>query len=141
MIEANVYGLLVGSAEVTDLVEDRIHPLVLPQGTDPDATPSGLPAIRYERLSTLRRVALEGVTGPDEAEFMVDAFAADYDAAEALADAIENALTGRGTASGADDVVLVMLPDGRAPEYEAEIKLWRVRTLWKVPCKERRVAA
>ena len=100
--EAALVSLLIqGSPNpVSALVGTRVYPLRLPQTT----TAPVLPAIRYQRIDTVRSPYREMATGRSShvrPRFQIDCFAATPAGAQAVADAVRSVLDGfRGTSAG-----------------------------------------
>jgi Protein of unknown function (DUF3168) len=100
--EAALVSLLVqGSPNpVADLVGTRVYPLRLPQATPAPV----LPAIRYQRIDTVRAPYREMATGRSEyvrPRFQIDCFATTPAGAQQVADAVRAQIDGfRGTSAG-----------------------------------------
>lgn len=100
--EAALVSMLIqGSPNpVADLVGTRVYPLRLPQTN----TAPVLPAIRYQRISTVRGPYRKMETGKSDyakPRFQVDCFATTPAAAKQLADAVRSVLDGfAGTIAG-----------------------------------------
>ena len=71
MIESTVYSTLSGASAVSSLVGSRIYPLVRPQG-------DALPAIVYQRISTVPVNSLDGDSGLDEVRIQIACVAPTY---------------------------------------------------------------
>ena len=85
---------LLSVAAVTNLVSTRIYPLTLPQGVT-------MPAVRYQRVSGNSDPYIGGTTGAATARLQFDIFATTYAGAEAVRDAIKEAIDQyTGTSSG-----------------------------------------
>jgi Protein of unknown function (DUF3168) len=103
--EAALVSLLVqGSPNpVADLVGTRVYPLRLPQQT-PSTTPPVLPAIRYQRIDTVRAPYREMATGRSEyvrPRFQIDCYATTPAGAQQVADAVRAQIDGfRGVSAG-----------------------------------------
>lgn len=78
-LEKGLTGLLTGSSPQT-LAGSRVYPR-LPQAAQ-------FPAIRYQRINTLRNHALNGAVGVTEATIQVDLLATKYSEAKTLADSV-----------------------------------------------------
>lgn len=81
---------LKGHGGLASLVEDRIHPLVLPENP-------GLPAIVYQRISAPRTPSHDsspGGAGLTRPRFQFTCWASDQDGAEAVGDQLIAALDG-----------------------------------------------
>ena len=87
MIEDEIYSMLSGDGNITDLVSTRIYPQVREQA-------DGLPAITYQMISQLHGHDLMGNNGLVEARLQINCFAATILAAAQLADIVKNSLSG-----------------------------------------------
>jgi len=87
MIETEIYTMLSGDGNITDLVSTRIYPQVREQS-------DGLPAITYQMISQLHGHDLMGNNGLVEARLQINCFAATILAAAQLADIVKNSLSG-----------------------------------------------
>ncbi|MEE8482752.1 MAG: DUF3168 domain-containing protein [Acidiferrobacterales bacterium] len=85
VLEKGLYSKLTGASPQTLAVE-RVYPR-LPQGVT-------FPAIRYQRVATLRKHALDGAVGVTEATMQVDCMAQSYSQAKTLADSVRTLLHG-----------------------------------------------
>lgn len=83
VLEQGLYSKLSGGAT---LAGARVYPR-LPQGVT-------YPAIRYQRITTVRNQALSGPVGVTEAAVQVDCMAESYSEAKALADEVRVLLHG-----------------------------------------------
>lgn len=86
-IQAALYAELTGDATVSGLVSTRIYPLYAPQA-------AALPYIVYQLISRETAYAHASATGLQRPRIQVRCVAATYDGAEALAAAVESALSG-----------------------------------------------
>ncbi len=95
-IEAALYSKLTGDAGVAALVGSRVYPMHMPQaGT--------LPALVYERITTVRSYAHDGQQSPTLVRMQVDSIAGTLAAAEPCAAAVLACLSGFvGTVGGVD---------------------------------------
>lgn len=82
-LEKGLYDTLAGSSPQT-LAETRIYPR-LPQGVT-------FPAIRYQRITAERALALNGAVGVTGVTIQVDCMAERYSQAKALADSVRTIL-------------------------------------------------
>ena len=82
-IEEALYSKLVSDAGVST----RIYPNVVPQDI-------ALPAVAYQRISTVRDMAHDGPLGIAHVRFQLTISAASYTSARAVANAIRTALDG-----------------------------------------------
>ena len=129
-VEEAVIDRLVTTAGVTALVGTRVYQFVLPQKPT-------LPAIRVQLVSDPRSYHLRGVNGLERSRVQVDAYAAvtsgsdPYASAEAVADAIDTALSGvafETSDSPSSRAVTASFRITRMPIYESE-ELRQVRML------------
>jgi hypothetical protein len=86
-IEEALYSKLTGDAGVAALVVARIYPNVVPQDI-------AMPAVAYQRISTVRDMAHDGPTGVAHARFQFTISASTYSSARNVANAIRVALDG-----------------------------------------------
>jgi uncharacterized protein DUF3168 len=94
MIEAAVFSLLTGRAELAALVGDRVYPEVAPPNC-------GVPFITYQRLNGDRTRSLSGPSGLAESTIQIDAYALTYATAHLVGDLIRKTLDGyRGVVPG-----------------------------------------
>lgn len=91
--EESLVARLEAVSGVTDLVSTRIYPDKLPQSAT-------LPAITYQRISTIRETAMGNDTGIARARFQVTSFAATYAALKGVTEAVRAALQRFRGASG-----------------------------------------
>lgn len=94
MAEPNLYEFLRNVPAVAALVGDRIYPVMVPQG-HPDG-PARLPCVVYTRVTAARQVLFCGTDRAVQASYQLDAYAAEYDSAVAVATAIRAALVDYG---------------------------------------------
>ena len=78
-IESSLYAALAA------LAAGRVYPLLRPQGT-------GLPAVVYQRVSTVPTLALTGNTGLDAVRLQIASWGASYQDARELAQDVRAAL-------------------------------------------------
>lgn len=83
--EAVLYETLRNNAGLVDLVEDRIFPIVIPQGTP-------LPCVTYQRLSGIPANTLSGHSGLEKIDLEIDAWARNYFEAKDVAKAVRAAM-------------------------------------------------
>ena len=99
-IEEALYNKLSTTSGVTTICSTRIYPNVIPQD-------AAMPAVAYQRISTVRDMAHDGPTGMAHARFQFTCSAALYSTARSLANAIRVALDGfSGTMGGAGGVAV-----------------------------------
>ena len=79
-LEKGLYSKLSGQTTAKDRIYPRLPEQVI------------YPAIRYQRVSTIRSHAIDGAVGVTEAMVQVDCVAKTYSQAKALADAVRGVL-------------------------------------------------
>lgn len=99
-VETGIYELLRDAAAVSALVSGRIYPQAAPQNAE-------LPYAIFSVIGRQADIAHSGVTGCDRWVFSVEASAATYEGAKALAAAIRGVLTTTAVKTG----IGVILPD------------------------------
>lgn len=107
-LEKGLYSVLTGNSPQTSAA-DRVYPR-LPQGVTH-------PAIRYQRISTNRVLAITGPVGVTAATVQVDCRATSYSAAKGLADQVRAILHGYTGAWGTLTARLVNLESENDMEY------------------------
>ena len=117
-IEASVWQILADDAGIGAICNNRIYPVRLPQ----DAT---FPAIVYTRISSIRHSAMGSDCGIVEKRIQVSSWGKTYAAANALAEAVRDALQRfRGTVDGV--VIQDIFVDGDGPEtWEDDAEAWQ----------------
>lgn len=128
IVEEALAARLEGFAGLSALVADRIYPLALPQEPTP-------PAVVFLKVSGPRDLTQSGASGLVNPRFQVDAWAATYSSAKAVAEQVRLALIGfSGTMGGASGVYVSGVNlDNERDLYEDETRLYRVSldfTLW-----------
>jgi hypothetical protein len=129
-IEQGLVAHLLADGTVAAIISNKVHPGAIPQnGT--------LPAIVYNRISSLRDVDMGGPSSFVRVRMRVDCWHTSYAGVKALADAVRAALNGVGLASpktlGAEPVQLVYLDDdGDLSEFEGDRRDYRVTQDWIV---------
>ncbi|MCP4567638.1 MAG: DUF3168 domain-containing protein [FCB group bacterium] len=84
MITDGLYSYLYAHAAITDLVSDRIHPIVKNNDT--------LPAIIYTRVSTVPTHTMSSSPSIAETRIQVNCLGETYQAAKELADVVRQAI-------------------------------------------------
>ncbi|RMD51893.1 DUF3168 domain-containing protein [Candidatus Parcubacteria bacterium] len=114
-IEYGLYNKLKNDAGINALVSGRVYPLRLPQQPT-------LPAITYQRISTVRLQQLGGVTNNARVRFQIDSFAETFNEIKDIAAAIRAALDGfKGTLSSDTVYRIISLSENDLYENEADI--------------------
>lgn len=93
-VESDFYTLLSGNAGVTALVGTRIYPDALPEE-------SAYPAVAFARTRTERLIGLSGQIFGADVDLSVGCWAETRTDADAVATAVESALTGSAFVSAA----------------------------------------
>lgn len=121
MIEQALYAILSGHAGLSSLVDNRIYPIVLPQGPL-------LPAVTYQRVSGEREETHDGPSGLARPRFQVSCWAQilpgvnAFDQARAVAEQVRLALDGyQGTAGGVQIEVIQLENEVDLFEPETQI--------------------
>lgn len=104
MIESSIYSA------IKSLAGGRVYPIVLPD----TAT---LPAIVYQRISSVPVTSLDGDSGLDSVRIQISTWSATYKEAKELSQSVRNALN-------ASALKIVTENDG--DDYEPETKRFRV---------------
>lgn len=118
--EELVVARLGATPSVTGLVGARIYPMQMPQGTV-------LPAVTYQRISTVRAQGFAGSLGLADPRIQIDAWAETYPVAKALGHAVRQALDGY-TAPGVAALILderdLIDAEGRRHRVSQDFSLW-----------------
>jgi hypothetical protein len=85
--ETTIYTLLTGNVNVTQAVNKRVYPLILPQNAI-------YPAITYQRVSSSPENTLAGYSGLMNPYVSISSWATSYSAAKALANDVHTAMNG-----------------------------------------------
>lgn len=113
-VEADLVAYLAVNAGVSALVGSRIYPLRLPERMT-------LPALRYQIITTLPRVAHTGDSELRQYRIQLSAHASTYAGAQAVAAALFTALHGKKAIFGAGTSCTVI---NDVPAYEEESGTW-----------------
>ena len=89
LIEETIHARLIQSATLSGLLGNRVHPLVLPE----KAT---LPAVTYQRVSTIPTVQLDGSTAFLQARFQFRSWSRSFAEAKVIASGIRSTFSGTG---------------------------------------------
>jgi len=87
IMEVAVRDHLLADPDVSELVSTRIYPGALPQAAI-------YPAIRYQRVDTVRVYSKAGYEGDSRPRLQIDCWAETYLEAKRLADAVRTAMDG-----------------------------------------------
>ncbi len=113
MIEQTLRSYLLAQPAIAALIGERVYPLVLPQG-------AALPAITYQRISSVRESSHEGPSGLAHPRFQLNCWSGTYAGARAMADAVRPSVNA--TRSLGQATFLVDDHD----DYDPETGLYRV---------------
>lgn len=118
MIETGLYEFLRDAATVNAIVSGRVYPVYLPQSPI-------YPAITFQRISGPRVRSLTGPSNLAHPRIQVDCWAATYNAAKELADAVRIAIDGYSGAMG-DHTVYGAIVETDRDFYEPEALVARI---------------
>jgi hypothetical protein len=102
VIEDALRAVLVADADVSALAFERVWPIRLPQSAT-------LPAVVYQRVSTIGAIALDSPVGPTRSRVQLSAWAATFGQARQLGEAMVAALSGYRGEAGGEELQLVRL--------------------------------
>lgn len=120
MFEPELFEYLKADSGLNSLIAGRIYPLRLPD-------PHTLPAMTYQRISTVGRVAHDGALPDVESRFQFDIWSNRYGDGRSVFVALTNALLGFNAHMG--DIQVSIPSQPRAlDDYETETGLYRVMT-------------
>jgi len=102
-IEKAIYSLLTTNG-VSDLVSTRVYPLILPQ-------PATFPAVTYQRITGDWGITMDGAHNYAEEVFQINTWAATYDGARTLADAVRKVLDNHSGTTGSVYIHVIHLED------------------------------
>lgn len=131
-IESAVIARLKATAAVTALVSTRVWNLILPQKPT-------LPAIRVQIVTDPQIQHLRGSVDAAPARVQVDCYGAEangYAPVEAIADAVDTALTGEPFTSGGRKILSVERVDRRAMFEAGELRLVRMLLDYRIWSKD-----
>ena len=123
VLEEGIYAFLVADATIGGVVDNRIYPMMMPQGVT-------LPCLTYQRISTPRIVTHDssGATGDlTNPRFQFDAWGETGKAVKAISDALRAVLHGKTGAMGGV-TIRAALAENEAPEFDPESELYRSRS-------------
>jgi hypothetical protein len=104
VIEKKMVAALLANSDVTDLVGDRIFPVVVRSDTD-------LPAVTYQRTFGERTYSMAGSAGWARVNIAVAGWAREYAQARSIADVVRQTLDAY-AGSDADDIQIGRVTDG-----------------------------
>lgn len=88
MIEEDLQNILINSAAITSIVDDRIYAVIAPE------TLSNAPYIVYSRAISLPDAHLKGNSGLDQVRITIDCWAKKLETAKDLAQIVRSELAG-----------------------------------------------
>jgi len=115
MIEKKMVAVLLDSTTVTNLVGDRIFPVVVRSDGD-------LPGITYQRTYGERTYTMAGSGGWARVTISLACWARDYSQARSMADAVRLALDAY-SGTDSDDIQIGKVTDG-ADSYDADLDVF-----------------
>jgi len=95
--ESGLRAFLLTDSGLQTAVAGRVYPLQLPQDTT-------LPAITYQRISTVRDHAMEAPMTLPDARFQFDVWADNYLASKSIAELVRKKLNGYKGAAGGEEI-------------------------------------
>ena len=115
-----LFNYLSTYAGLASLVSTRVYPVALPQGAT-------LPAVTYQRVSTVRRRTFGAPRLGRQARFQFTVWASSYADREAIALQLIAALEGySGTMGGGSGVVVLAIQgEGETDDYGPTAKVWQ----------------
>lgn len=113
--EEAIYTFLVSQPEINKIVEDRIYPMLMPQD-------SKLPAITYQRISTVRKHILQAPSDFSFLIFQFNCWSDKYSESKILADNIIKIVQEISQFEG----IQAVLPMGELDRYEPDTKSYCV---------------
>ena len=122
-LEEGIVAFLIADADIHAVVEDRIYPMMIPQGAT-------LPCLTYQRISTPRILTHDtsGATGDlTSPRFQFDAWAETQKETKAISDALRKVLNGKTGAMGGV-TIRAALAENEVPEYDPDSELYRGRS-------------
>ena len=120
-IEKAIRAILVANSTVA-AITTRCYPAKLPQNPT-------YPLILFSKVTGMRDHHLQGPSGLAHPRFQVEAWAATYDAAKTLANAIKVALDGYAGTQGAVKIGSILIESER-DSYEEAVSCHRVIMDW-----------
>lgn len=126
-VEEAIVARLRAATPVTDLVGSGDAARISRHSRDQD--PAALPAVTYEGTALDEVVDLDGPTGAGRLPIQIDCWAADGDAADALAIAVTAALR---VGSGEVGINAAFRKSKTSATQDPEVAVWRVRMAWDV---------
>ena len=119
-VEADLYGILVGSTSVAALSSQRIYPTLLPQNTV-------YPAISYLRISSERYPLMGGDAVNVASRFQVDCWDDDALGSRTLANTVRQALQRYGSSTGTVTIDTIFIDQQQEiPERDLDEDIYRV---------------
>lgn len=117
------------NTELTNLIDNRLFPLILPQ----DAK---LPAVTYQQVSIPRTLSLKGTGDKAQPRFQFSCWASNYSEGQAVANKLRNLLDGFSGLMGENVRTSVRVASERE-DYESETGRYRVDIDFLIWCEEK----
>ena len=126
-LEEGIYGFLRAQPNITDLVDDRIYPLVIRQSVGE----APMPAITYRRTGTsFEDHTLQGISHLYTADVEIECWSNKYSEAKQVADEVEVALNGRTDTVMGPFTIGQALQRNLADQYEVDMDLYFIVGSW-----------
>lgn len=137
MIRASLYAYLSSQTGITNLVGQRIYPVVRPQGVSGDA-------ICFWRTSGGHDHNLTGSSGTAIPSFSIEVLSDSYTQAEIIAEAVREAMQGFSGTMGTTQVKTVILEDEKdaydAPQDATDAPTFIIALLYRIRYTESKPA-
>jgi len=117
-VEQAIYNILSNDAIVTALTSSRIYPSVVPQD-------KGLPAITYERISSMRHYAMGTDPGVSETVLEITAISTSVSTVGDLSNRIRESLS-RNTGSHASINIIDIYIDNESQTYFSDLETYEI---------------
>ena len=130
VLEEGIAAFLIADATIGGVVDNRIYPLMIPQGDAYNPHLVG-PCLTYQRISTPRIVTHQssGATGDlTNPRFQFDAWAATQKPAKAVSDALRAVLHGKRGVLAGGVTIRAAIAENEEPEFDPDSELYRSRS-------------
>jgi len=117
-IGKSLYAYLITVTAITDLVNQRIYPVILPQN-------SPMPAITYQQLVEIQTHTMGSDSGPGRDIYDIHCWADKYDDVQSLADAASTALKDKTGTMGSHTLQRILQED-RADIYDSITETYHI---------------
>ena len=117
-IEEALYSYLSSHSGLTNLVGNRIYPMILPQNT-------ALPAVSYQRISAIRERSHEGPSGLAHPRFQFSCWGDTYKQVKDVAEQIRFALDGYKGIMNEVHIDAIYIEDDR-DVYDPKTKIYHI---------------